>query len=100
MLFELSRFAVVLGIIQPPVFGADEQVGHAVLVPIDNGWAGCVAGDVSLVEQSPILQNDFAVALTEIRTRSQKVWNKLVGQLYPESLLVEVKETVKKTRGN
>lgn len=40
-----------------------------------------------------------ASSLEEIRVRSQKVWDKLVGQLYPQSLLVEVKETVKQTRG-
>ena len=37
--------------------------------------------------------------LIEIRNRSQKVWDKLSGQLYPQSLLMEVKETVKATRG-
>jgi len=40
-----------------------------------------------------------AASLEEIRIRSQKVWDKLVGKLYPQSLLVEVKETVKATRG-
>lgn len=38
-------------------------------------------------------------SLEEIRTRSQKVWDKLAGQLYSPELLAEVKETVKVTRG-
>jgi TRAP-type C4-dicarboxylate transport system substrate-binding protein len=38
-------------------------------------------------------------SLEEIRTRSQKVWDKLSGQLYSPDLLLEVKETVKSTRG-
>lgn len=37
--------------------------------------------------------------LIEIRNRSQKVWDKLVGQLYSSALLKEVKETVAATRG-
>lgn len=38
-------------------------------------------------------------ALEEIRTRSQKVWDQLAGQLYSPALLKEVKETVAATRG-
>jgi len=40
-----------------------------------------------------------AASLEEIRTRSQKVWDKLSGQLYSPELLLEVKQTVAATRG-
>lgn len=38
-------------------------------------------------------------SLEEIRTRSQKVWDKLAGQLYSPELLLEVKQTVAVQRG-
>jgi len=38
-------------------------------------------------------------SIEEIRARSQKVWDKLAGQLYSPELLLEVKKTVKATRG-
>ena len=48
------------------VLGSDEKFRHAVMVPIDDGRRRCMPGDVAFVEQTHVLEDDFAVTVAYV----------------------------------